>query len=102
MREFLKEFREFLREYKVVSLALAFIMGAASNSLVKSLVDNIIMPLIEPVLPAAGWREAVLEFGPFSLRWGAFLGEVIHFIIIAFFVFLIAKKIIKEEKVENK
>lgn len=98
----LKEFRQFLKEYKVITLALAFVMGSAASSLVKSLVDNILMPLMEPALPAGGWREAALEFGPFSLRWGAFLGEVIHFVIIAFFVFIIAKKIIKEKKVEKK
>jgi large conductance mechanosensitive channel len=36
------------------------------------------------------------------ISWGAFLGELINFIIIAFVVFMIAKKMLKEEKVEKK
>lgn len=39
------EFREFLREYKVVSVAVAFVMGQAVNDLVKSFVNNIFMPV---------------------------------------------------------
>lgn len=96
-----KEFREFLKEYKVITLALAFIMGAASNSLVKSLVDNILMPLVEPVMPGGQWSETALKLGPFTLKWGAFLAEILHFILIAIVVFLIAKKILKEKKVSK-
>ena len=46
-----KEFMDFLKEYKVIPLAVAFIMGAAATALVKSLVDNVIMPLITPFVP---------------------------------------------------
>ena len=38
----ISEFKEFLYEYKVIGLAIAFIMGVAATSLIKSLVDNII------------------------------------------------------------
>lgn len=96
-----KEFVAFLKEYKIVSLALAFIMGVASTSLVKSFVDNIIMAFINPLV-ASGWREASLSFGPFMIKWGAFLAELINFVILALVVFIIAKKILKEEKVTKK
>lgn len=88
----LSEFKDFLYEYKVIPLAVAFIMGIASTALVKSLVDNIIMPIITPFIPGGAWREATLELGSVVLSWGAFLAELINFIIIAFAVFLIAKK----------
>ena len=80
---------------------MAFIMGAASTSLVKSFVDNIIMAFINPLV-ASGWREASLSFGPFMIKWGAFLAELINFVILALVVFIIAKKILKEEKVTKK
>jgi large conductance mechanosensitive channel len=96
------EFREFLREYKIVALAIAFIMGAATNELIQSLVKNIIMPTITPFVPAGGWEEATLQVGPISWKWGAFLGSVIYFIIIAFVVFMIAKWALKEDKVTKK
>jgi large conductance mechanosensitive channel len=98
----LGEFKDFLYEYKVIPLAIAFIMGIASTALIKSLVDNVIMPLITPFIPGGDWRTATLELGPIVIGWGAFLAELINFIIIAFVIFLIAKKVLKEEKVEKK
>lgn len=61
---FLGEFKEFLYEYKAILLAIAFIMGIASTALIKSFVDNIIMPLITPFIPGGAWRTATLELGP--------------------------------------
>lgn len=98
----IKEFMDFLKEYKVVGLAVAFIMGVASTSLVKSLVDNIIMPIITLFIPGGAWKTATLVIGPIVIGWGAFLGELINFVIIAFVVFMIAKKVMKEEKVTKK
>ncbi|MGE0792643.1 MAG: MscL family protein [Candidatus Woesearchaeota archaeon] len=97
-----KEFLEFLKEYKVIALAIAFIIGAAATALIKSLVDNIIMPIITPMIPGGAWRTAQFILGPFVINWGAFVGELLNFIIIALVVFLIAKKIMKEEKVTKK
>lgn len=98
MGGFIGEFMEFLREYKVVALAIAFVMGVASTSLIKSLVDNIIMPMITPLMPGGDWRTATVSIGPVTLGWGSFLGELINFIIIALVVFIIAKKMMKQEK----
>ena len=98
----IKEFMEFLREYKVIALAVAFIMGAASTSLIKSLVDNIIMPVITAFIPGGAWKTATFALGPVVIGWGPFLGELINFVIIAFVVFMIAKKVMKEEKVAKK
>jgi large conductance mechanosensitive channel len=98
----LKDFFEFLKEYKIVGLAVAFIMGVASTSLIKSLVDNIIMPIITAFIPGGGWRDAVFSLGPIKIGWGAFLGELINFIIIAFVVFIIAEKLIKNKKEDKK
>jgi large conductance mechanosensitive channel len=97
-----KEFKDFLNEYKVVGLAVAFIIGAAVNDLVKSLVQNIIMPLVNPLLPAGGWETATIAIGPFVISWGPFLSALINFTILAFVVFMIAKFVLKEEKVSKK
>lgn len=98
-----KEFKEFLREYKVMGLAIAVIMGLAANTLVKSLVDNIIMPLITPFIPGGSWQTATWNFLIWKgIGWGAFLSSLIYFIILAWAVFLIAKSLLKEEKVGKK
>jgi len=96
------EFREFLNQYAIVGMALAFVMGAASKDLMKSLVENIIMPIITPFVPAGGWAESKLILGPFVFKWGPFVAELLNFAILAVLVFLIAKKVLKMEKVGKK
>lgn len=90
------EFKKFLEEYKVMGLAVAFIIGAALTSLVQSLVNDIIMPILSPILSATGeWKEAVFQIGPITLKWGSFLSALINFVIIAFVIFLMVKFIMK-------
>jgi large conductance mechanosensitive channel len=48
------------------------------------------------------WKNAILQLGPFAIKWGDFLGALINFIIIAFVIFLVAKYMFKEEKVTKK
>ncbi|MFH1030875.1 MAG: MscL family protein [bacterium] len=98
----LKDFVKFLREYRIIDLGLAFIMGAASTSLVKSLVNDILMPIISPLLFGESWRNASLTIGPVVIKWGSFLSELINFAILAFVVFIIANKLLKEEDVKKK
>ena len=102
MKKIYSEFMEFLKEYKIIGLAIALVIGLASTALIKSLVDNIIMPIITPFIPGGAWQAATFSIWHIVISWGAFLGELINFIIIALVVFLIAKKIIKEEKVTKK
>jgi large conductance mechanosensitive channel len=102
MVKVMSEFREFLKEYKVVGLAIAFVMGVAATALVKSLVDNIIMPIITPFIPGGAWKTATFTLGPIVIGWGSFVGEIINFVIIAFAVFAIAKWVLKEDKVTKK
>lgn len=96
-----KEFLVFLKEYKVVALAVAFIMGTASTNLVDSLVKNILLPLAAPLQAAETWDKAVFSLGPVTLSYGAFLDEFINFIILAFLVFLLARHLLKLEKSEK-
>lgn len=98
----ISEFKDFLKEYKVIGLAVALIIGLAATALVTSLVNNIIMPLITPFIPGGAWQTATFSMGPIVIGWGAFLGALINFIIIALVVFIIAKKVLKEEKVTKK
>ena len=98
----IKDFMDFLKEYKVIALAVAFIIGAALTALVTSLVNNIVMPVITPFIPGGSWQTAALALGPIVIKWGSFLGAVINFVIIALVVFMIAKMVLKEEKVGKK
>jgi large conductance mechanosensitive channel len=102
VKQIMHEFREFIKEYKVMGLAIAFIMGSAATTLVQSLVNNIVMPLVTPFIPGGAWKEATFSMGPIVIGWGAFLSALINFIILALVVFFVAKFILKEEKVTKK
>lgn len=98
----IKEYLVFLKEYRVTSLALGIIMGTAATTLVNSLVKDIIMPLLSPLGTEESWRQAVWAVAGIELRIGSFLAELLNFAILGFIVFLVAKKVLKEEKVGKK
>ncbi len=90
---FLDEFKSFAFKGNVVDLALGVIIGAAFGAIIKSLVDNIIMPLISVVLPGehgyVGWQ---FQLNGVTIPFGKFLGEVVNFLIVAFVLFIFIKK----------
>ncbi|MEM2947151.1 MAG: MscL family protein [Candidatus Bathyarchaeia archaeon] len=81
------EFLDFISKYKVMGMAVAFILGIYLGTLVQALVGDLIMPIITLILPDVQWEAFVL--GPF--RIGHFVGALITFLIVAFVVFLIVK-----------
>ncbi|HEY4935853.1 MAG TPA: large conductance mechanosensitive channel protein MscL [Puia sp.] len=97
----IKEFRDFVLRGNVVDLAVAVIIGTAFNTIVSSLVDNVITPLLlAPALRAANAQDLEkLSYG--AVKYGLFISAVIKFIIIAFILFLIVKgmKSIEKKKV---
>jgi large conductance mechanosensitive channel len=98
------EFIKFLKEYGVIGLAIAVIIGGKAGELVKAIVDGLLMPFVTPLLAAAGgdWQTAKWAVGPFSFAIGAVISSLINFLIVAFLVFLFAKKVLKEETVSKK
>lgn len=81
------EFMDFLSKYKVMGLAVAFIMAIYLGALVKALVDDFVMPIITLVMPGIEWETIVA--GPF--RIGHFVGALITFLIVAFVIFILVK-----------
>lgn len=98
------EFMKFLKEYSVIGLAIGVIIGTKAGELVKAMTDGLLMPFVEPILSSAGgkWQEAKLDIGIFHFQPGMVLAALINFMIIAFLVFLFAKKVLKEEEVKKK
>lgn len=94
----IKEFAAFLKEYKIIGLAVGFVMGTATDTLVKSLVNNLIMPFAEPLFVADSWREGVWIIGPFEFGVGAFFADALRFVILALVIFFVIKKLLKIKK----
>ena len=108
----LKEFKEFAMKGNLVDIAVGFVMGAAFKDVVTSFTGGIVSPLIGLIFNAdfkdLKWvitegvtnAEGVVE-GEVSVLWGAFLTNVIDFIIVAFVMFLIVKAVNKMKKKEE-
>jgi large conductance mechanosensitive channel len=98
----MKEFREFALKGNVVDLAIGVIIGAAFSSIVSSLVDDVITPLLlKPALEAANLQDLDKFTILGAVKIGKFLSAVIKFLIVAFILFLIVKGINRFKKKEE-
>ncbi len=95
----IKEFIEFLKQYGVVGLAIAVVIGGKANAMVTTFVDGVLMPIVGTMIPGGAWKTATMDVGPIKFLLGPFLGAVIDFVIVAALVFVIAKTLLKQEKV---
>ena len=97
---FSAEFKAFLSQYKVLGLAVAFILGLYLGALVQALVKDLILPIIG--IPLSGIGDLTSLKTPFAGQTfgvGDFLNAVITFIIVALVIFLIVK-IAKRYKID--
>ncbi|MCR5369075.1 MULTISPECIES: large conductance mechanosensitive channel protein MscL [Eubacterium] len=90
MKKFLKEFKEFALKGNVMDLAIGMIIGGAFSSIVASLTDNIINPIVGCFV-AGGLNGWTVTVGKAQLGIGAFIMAVVNFIILAFVLFLMLK-----------
>ncbi len=105
MKGFIKEFKSFLVKGNVVDMAIGFIFGAAFSSVVKSLVNNIIMPPLGLLLGKVDFSrlfvaldgktyeslDALNKAGAPAIKYGMFINDLISFLILGFVIFLFVK-----------
>lgn len=95
---FMKEFREFINRGSIVDLAIGVAVGGAFTAIVKSLVDDIIMPVTSLLAGGVDFSTLSIDipniFGANTtahIAYGNFLQNVVNFLIIAFTVFIIVR-----------
>lgn len=96
-----KEFKEFLNRGNVIDLAVAVIIGGAFGAIVKSLVADIIMPLIGVIMGGTDLTALTIEVGNAIITYGNFLQAIINFIVIAFVIFLFIRSYNSMQKQEE-
>lgn len=103
MKKFMEEFKQFALRGNVVDLAIGVIIGGAFQSIVKSLTDNIITPLLSMV---GGSKEvkglAITLHGGAVMDFGAFISAVVNFLLMALILFLIVKGMNKLAQIGQK
>jgi large conductance mechanosensitive channel len=103
----LKEFKEFAMRGNVIDLAVGVIIGAAFGTIVKSLVDDIIMPPIGLLVGGLDFSNLFVSLsgehyaslaaakaaGAPTINYGIFLNNVLNFVIVAFAIFMVVRQI---------
>ena len=110
MKKNIEEFKKFIARGNVIDLAVGVIIGGAFSSIVTSLVNNILTPILGLVLGGVDFSSLSLTFRDTKIEYGAFIQSIIDFLIIAICIFTIVKIINKimhikkkeEEKDESK
>jgi len=98
---FASEFKEFAMKGSVLDLAVGVVIGAAFGKIVASLVGDVIMPALSPLLGSVNFTDLAVQIAtnsagkPVMLRYGAFLQTIFEFLVIAFSIFIVIKGINK-------
>lgn len=101
----LKEFKEFISRGNVLDMAVGVIMGGAFGAIAKSLVDDILMPLIGVALGGVDFQELFIsldgktyaslaqatEEGGAILRYGVFINSIVMFLLISLCLFFVVR-----------
>lgn len=111
----IKEFRDFVMRGNVMDLAVAVIIGGAFGAIIKSLVDDVIMPVISLFTGGVDFANlfvaldggdyatlaAAQDAGAATLNYGLFISAIVNFIIIAFVIFMLVRSINRMQKEEE-
>jgi len=95
---FVQDFKEFALKGNVIDLAVGLIIGAAFGDIVKSLVNDVVMPPIGYVINGIDFSNLAYTMGtdakgkPVEIKYGVFINNCLHFLIIALVIFVIIRQ----------
>jgi len=105
---FVQEFKKFAMRGSVIDLAVGVVIGAAFGAITKSLVDDVIMPVIGLVTGGIDFsqkmivlKEATETTAQVAINYGLFINAIINFLIIALALFVVIKQINRLQKEEQ-
>lgn len=93
-----QEFVQFAVKGNAIELAMAVVLGGSFSKITTSIVSDLVMPLVNPLLPNGDWRSLVI--GP-GVRLGSFLGALLDFLIISVTVFLTIRFVNRMRRAKN-
>lgn len=94
LKKFVGEFKEFIMRGNVLDLAVGVIIGGAFKSIVDSLTNDIISPVLG-LFGGLDFSSMSANIGDVSIKYGSFITAIINFLIMAFIIFLIVKVVNK-------
>lgn len=91
MKNFIKEFKEFIMRGNVMDMAIGVIIATAFGAITNSLVNDVFMPIIGIIFSGGDFDSLNITVGESTIGIGTFIGTVVNFIIVALIVFCIVK-----------
>ena len=92
-----QEFKTFLVKQNALALAIAVVVGGALDTVVKSIVDGLIMPIVAAASPnPESYQDLTWQLGPLALKPGLVLAAVLNFLIVGFVAWRLSKLFIRE------
>lgn len=91
MKKFIEEFRAFISRGNVLDMAVGVIIGSALTSIVTSISNDIIMPIVGIVIGGIDFTSLSVVVGGATVRYGAFIQNIVNFLLIALCVFIFFK-----------
>lgn len=90
-----KEFKDFLIKQNAVALAIAVVIGAALNSVVQAIVNDVIMPIVAVAQPSGEWATTAWKLWKFNFQVGHLAAAFLNFFIVGFVAWRISKIFVK-------
>ena len=97
----MQEFKKFISRGNVMDMAVGVIVGGAFTTIVTSLVNDILMPIIGGITGGIDFTEYTATIGTATINYGTFIQNIVNFIIVAWVIFLVVKAMNKMKKKEE-
>ena len=92
MKNIAQEFKDFAFKGNIIELAIAFVLGAAFASVISSLVDNVLLPIVAAIFGQPSFSNLRIDIGDSAIVYGAFLDSIVSFVLIALALFFFVVK----------
>ena len=102
MKKIIEEFKKFISKGNVIDLAVGVIIGGAFQKIVTILVNDIIIPIIGIIIGGHDFTNLTIKFKDATINYGAFIQNVLDFLIVAFCIFIVKESAEKKKKTNQK
>ena len=91
IKKFIDEFKTFAIKGNMLDLAIAMVIGTSFTAIVKSIVDDVIMPLVGIIIGGRDFTALSINVGEETITYGNLIQNFVNFFVIAMFLFFVVK-----------
>ncbi|MFH1801489.1 MAG: MscL family protein [archaeon] len=92
-----KRFVGFLKEYRIIAISVSFIIAIVALNFIQSIVNDIILPLVRPIISSkvTRWEDIILSIGSANIRIGSFLSALFSLLLIVLFLYIFVERVLQ-------